>query len=350
MNFVQVSPEFVDQFFALTAKAKNIAITAHVSPDDDSMASVLSVYYILTSKYPQKNIRIIYSSDPQDKYRVFKNYDKVEFVSDMAHSLGETDLVIMLDGSQHTRFTQFPEILRAIPVRICIDHHSSPIDDFSHSLVSSVHPSCAQLVYLTLCQDMEISPDLAEIFLLGILGDTGNFTYLKPHQTETLSIAKKLIEINHTEIQEFLSRYQSIPMRVFEIVQEYMANTSFSSVHGWPDFQYSFLSKKFKKEGKYTDSETSEAGGIYLSHFLRTIAGHPWGFVITPKTSGECNISARSLPNTVSVRDFMERMSLGGGHDRAAGGCFKKVRVDLEVEKCIKKVIAWLKKNKPLVA
>ncbi|MBU1200419.1 DHH family phosphoesterase [Patescibacteria group bacterium] len=39
-------------------------------------------------------------------------------------------------------------------------------------------------------------------------------------------------------------------------------------------------------------------------------------------------------------------MSLGGGHDRAAGGTFEeKVRV----EKCLKKMHEWIEKNYPVL-
>lgn len=344
MKFTAVSPQFTEKFFALTDKASHIAVTAHVSPDDDSIASVLSVFDILTERYPEKHIRAIYSAVPQDQYRTFKNYGKIEFCPDISAVLGETDLLIGLDGGQFSRFSGEPEKLKQIANTICIDHHSSPIDDFTLSLVVPTLSSCAQLVYIALCPQRQVSPELAEIFLLGILGDTGNFAYLKLNQTETLIIAKQLIDISQIEIQEFLSRYRGIPLRVFEITKELMKNTRFLTAPNWPDFQYSFLDKSFKDDGAYSDSEISNASGIYVTHFLRTIVGNSWGFVITPKAVNDCSISARSLPNTVSVRDIMERMKIGGGHDRAAGGTFKNSDVDGSLDQ----IISWLNTNQPL--
>lgn len=114
MNYSQLSSEFTSKFFGLVNQANKIIITAHESPDEDSIASVLSVYDILSHRYPKKNIRIIYSSEPEDKFRIFKNYDKIEFVTDLADEISGTDLLILLDGSQFSRFTKQPEKIKAI--------------------------------------------------------------------------------------------------------------------------------------------------------------------------------------------------------------------------------------------
>lgn len=350
MNYSLVSQEFSSEFFRLVEESDKVVITAHESPDDDSIASVLSVYEILSTKYPKKNIRIIYSSNgSEDKFNIFKNYNRIEFVPDLAEEINGVSLLIMLDGSQFSRFLIQAEKLKVVPNTICIDHHSSPIDDFTLSLVAPTFPSCSEIIYLALCSDFEVSKGLAEIFMLGILGDTGNFTYLKPHQTDTLAIAKKLLEISKIEIQEFQSRYRTISKRVFDVIQELTKNTNYSSANGWPNFQYAFVDRSFKDEDEYTDSEVSEASHIYVSNYLRMIEDHPWGFIITPKLNGDCSISGRSLPKSVNVRDIMERMKLGGGHDRAAGGTFKKVDGDVNVKNSVDKVLNWIKNNKPVI-
>ena len=350
MHFSQVSAEFADKFFELVSAANNVAITGHVSPDGDSIASVLSVYEVISSRYPEKKIRIIYSAEPQNHLSIFKNYHKIEFVSDIADNLDQTDLLIMLDGSQFSRFSVSPEKLQSILHTVCLDHHSSPISEFSLSLVVPSSSSCAQLVYLALCREVTITPQLAEIFLMGILGDTGNFAYLKPEQTDTLMIAKKMIDISRVEIQEFMSRYESISKKVFNTVKVLMKNTQFSSAPNWPDFQYSYLDKEYIEDKRLSDSEISEACGIYMAPYLRNVSGYSWGFVVTPRNNGECSISARSLPNSVSVRDLMERTGLGGGHDRAAGGTFRKTDMDVEVSTSITWLIDWLSDHAPVLS
>jgi len=342
----KISKDFNSKFDDLIQEATEIVVTGHESPDEDSIGSVLSTYEILVTRYPKKKIRIIYSSDPEPRFRIFKNYDKIEFVSDIAYELKNTDLLIFLDGSQYSRFSKYPEKLQKVPTTICIDHHSSPIDEFTLTLVLPAYPSCTEIIYLVLCQDYPVSKELAEIFLMGILGDTGNFTYIKPHQTETLATTKKLLEISEIEIQEFQSRYRTISQKTFLVIQELIKNTRYSCGGDWPDFQYSYIDRDFTEGGKYTDSEISEGNHIYMSNYLRMITGYSWGFVITPKGNGDCGISGRSLPNSVSVRDLMEKMKIGGGHDRASGGKFKDKS---DSKKCIEEVLNWISSNKPVI-
>lgn len=346
MKYSKVDPKFKKQFIKLVDQSNNIVVTAHKSPDDDSVASILSVYSFISAKYPKKQLQMIYTGKRVERYKIFKNYDKVEFVPDLVDVIDKADLLIMLDGSQYERFSEKPEKLKMKAKNtICIDHHNSPINEFSLGLIVPEISSNAELVYLSLYQDEEVDKDLAEIFMLGILGDTNNFTYLKAHQSDTLVIAKKLMEISKMEMQEFQSRYCAISKRAFTIIQKLVSNTKYHEIKGWPAFQTSFLSKKSKEKEKYTNSEISEASHIYLSHYLRLIEGHTWGFIVTPKSNGTFGISLRSLPNSVNVREMMERMTIGGGHDRASGGTFED---QPDVESCFKETMSWMESFKIL--
>jgi len=350
MNYSKPSSSFSSRFFELTKQSKQIFITAHMSPDDDSIASALSIYALLIEKWPKKKIEIVYTGKSIDTFQTFKNFNKIKFVSDIADVVTKKSLLIACDGSQYERFTFQPEKLKKLADKtICIDHHSSPIDKFDLSLVNSSASSCAELVYLSFHKNKKISKSLAEIYLLGILGDTGNFTYLKPHQTETLTIAKKLLEIGNTEIQEFQSRYHALSIKVFTLIQELIKNTQYHKIDGWPNFQTSFIDRKFIKTGNCSGNEVSKATHIYVSQYLRMIQDHPWGFVATPRNNRGCEVSLRSLPNSVNVRDVMEKMGIGGGHDRAAGGTFKKEKEVIEAANCLNMIIKWMKKNKPVI-
>ena len=349
VEYQEISPNFASDFFKLVTQTNNIVITAHEIPDEDSVASCLSVFDLLSTKFPGKNLRIIYSSDPDPKYKVFKNFNKIKFVEDLADHIGNTDLLIMLDGGNFSRFSKKEEILKSIPNTICIDHHCSPIDKFTLSLVAPRYPACAEIIFRSLFNDFPIDKPLAEIFLMGILGDTGNFTYLKPNQSETLALAQKLLEISQVEIQEFQSRYRTISKREFVIIQELIKNTRYSSVENWPDFQYSFLERSYLKDNHFTDIEICEAGYLYSTEYIRTIEGYTWGFVVTPKSSGDIFVSCRSLPKSVNACDLMERMGIGGGHHRASGGTFTKTDLPLEVAPCIEQILNWLKANPPVL-
>ena len=340
---------FRERFWKMVEKEETIVITGHVGPDDDSVASVLAVYWLIKEKFPKKKMEMVCTGEQISAFESFKGFGKIRFVEELVDWLttlripprkspyqntlvapvtpgeairpltGETSaskpLVIMLDGSQFDRFSRRPEKLKKLAGKtICIDHHSSPIDDFDLSLVDSSASSCAEIIYCLFHKNKEVDKKLAEIYLLGILGDTGNFTYLKPNQTETLLIAKKLIEVGEIEIQELQSRYQQYSKKVFGLMGELMSNTRyFDGVGEWPPFQVSFLSKAGD------DKDVSKASHLYIRQYLKSIKGYNWGFVITSREDGSCSVSFRSLPGVVNVRKLAEKFN-GGGHDLASGG------------------------------
>lgn len=333
MNHKTVTQKFRQKFVSLVNQSQKIVITSHISPDGDAVASSLALYHYLVSKYHNKQISIIQTGQPNPRFNTFAHFDKFEFVNDLVNYIEGAELIIFLDGSQYSRFSSEPNTLKKHQSKkICLDHHQSPADKFNLSLISSGFSSTTEIIYYLLNQKIKINSDLSQIFLLGILDDTGTFNYLKPHQLNVFDIAKRLLKISQVEIQDFKSRYETIPIRVFEVIQEFMKNTQFHQLGNDQSFQSSYISEKFVKDGNYDDNETSDASHIYVSHYLRGIDGYRWGLCLRPKNNGEISISLRSLPNSVSVRRIVEDMNIGGGHDRAAGGSLKNQTISAALE------------------
>ncbi len=340
---------FRRDFFALTDKAEHMVITSHYSPDDDSIGSVLSVYTILTTRYPAKDIRIIYTGASSERHDVFSQFEKIEFVDDVGNHLEGADLLIMLDASQYARFSKVPEQLQKVPQTIAIDHHASAPDVFTVSLVVPTFSSNCELIYRALDVENMLTKPLAEYFLLGILGDTGNFAYVRPDQSDVFTVAKKLVMTIGTSIDAFRARYGGIPKRIIPLLQELVKNTTYATLSDWPDFQYSYIDRSVVQAGQYTDEDMSAASHIYMGQYLPRVLGYGWGFVLTPRSDGGVRMSGRSLGNSVNVRDMHERLGIGSGHDRAAGGNFKKEIVDREPKQCIVEVLKWMETNAPLM-
>ncbi|MEA1929672.1 MAG: DHH family phosphoesterase [Patescibacteria group bacterium] len=347
----EVHPTFNKHFWQLVGNAKRIAITAHISPDDDAIASVLALYQIILQKQPDKTVEIIITGRVVERFASFQYFDQIKFVDDLANNLEDTDLLITLDGSQHYRFTGQVEKLKAkLPAQtICIDHHSSSVDEFTLATVVPDAPATTSIIYQLFQAEIEINKPLAETLLLGILGDTGNFSFLKLKDGYIFDIVRNLLKIaGINSIGEFQSRYRLIPDRVFKLIQMLIANTAHNQTAGWGNWQSSFLPRSVITKQGYSDNEISSASHIYMSHYLRVIEGYPWGIVITPDENSECSISARSQPGSANSRELMEKTDLGGGHDRAAGGTFElgddKPR---DPEKCLEWFKNWLTENKP---
>ncbi len=339
--------EFRDKFFQLVVEAERVLITSHISPDEDSFSSVLFVYHMLTVKFPEKNIRMAYTGEPVPRFSSFKNYDKIEFLLDVADVSSESDLLIMLDGGQYSRFSRKPEILKQVSKSITIDHHASALDDFMLCFVDTKATSNAELLYSIFSGDVAIQKENAEYILLGILGDTGNLLFVKPEQMQVFDIVKRLLLIADTSIEMFQSRYRSISLREFELMKILIKNTTFADISGWPAVHYTFIEKQ--EAEKYTDVEVSSATAMYVARYLRIIGQYSWGFAVTPRTSGDFHASFRSLPGSVNVRKMAEQMGVGGGHDRAAGSSFKEVDGYGSASAVIEKILDWMKENKPVL-
>ncbi len=342
---------FRESFFSLISKSNSIVITAHLSPDDDSIASVLGMYSVLSVRFPEKKIQIIYTGEIVERYNIFFNFDKIQWVKDIGENLDTVDTLILLDVNKYGRASLLPEKLSGVQTRICIDHHGSAPDEFTLSLIESGYSSNAELIYTALGAEEYLNKEIAEIFLLGILGDTGNLTHIDGHQTEVFSIVKKLVEVGNIRIDSFLSRFRTIPKQIMPLLQEFVKNTTYKEIPGWPPIQYSYVTREFSEKHNFSDEDMSAASHIYMGQYLPRIENQPWGFVFSPRSDGGVRMSSRSMPGSVNVRIFSESLGVGGGHDRASGANFKNDDgTPMQLETCVDKVFEFMKNNKPVLS
>ena len=339
--------EVKTEFLKLVEESRRITITTHFSPDDDAIASSLAVYAFVKAKFPEKSVSMKIMGSANNRFNVFENYDKIDFVNELADELENSKLLIMVDGSQYSRFSRVPaNIASHSSKKICFDHHSSPVDEFDLLYSDKNATSASEIIMDVLYQDEEITAETAKILLMGIFGDTGTFNYLKPNQLQTFDNVKKLVKISQVEIQDFKASYSKIKKSVFAIIKEYIDNTKFIDMPNKMSYQYSFVDEDFIKKNNFTDEDISEAGHIYMSDFLRLIENYSWGFIVTPKKYN-ISVSFRSLPHSTNVRSIVEKLNIGGGHDRAAGGSFKSDRWgdELDLDFVIKYMIDWIGNN-----
>ncbi len=350
INTIQIS-EFRSLFFALSDTAHSIVITSHFGPDDDSIASVLSLYFILNEKYPDAKIRIAYTGDGDDRWSYFENFSRIEFVTDIADILDGVDLLIGLDADIYSRFSKMPEkLLSASCKKIAIDHHGNPPDSFDLLFVDSSISSNAEIIYTLFFSDRAaIPPRIAETLLLGILGDTGNFRFINPKQVSAFSVVSRLVEEGSIDIAFMESKYSAYREAVFVAMQELMKNTSFVTVPGWPRFLYSYISRDYLEKSSLPDVDISAAKNIFIATYGTRLTGIGWAIVAVPNSSGEVSVSMRSLKDSINVRLLAQGMGIGGGHDRAAGARFKPAASQpADSLPSIEKMMVWLKEHDPI--
>jgi len=344
--FEIIDQSFIDAFTNKVNESKSIVITSHTSPDDDSISSLLGVYYHLISHLgiDENKVKIFYTGEKTDKWQYFENFEKINFVRDLADHLTDVDLLIFTDGSGWKRFSRKEEVIRNFNgYTICIDHHHTPEDKFDLHLVAREYSSTAEIIYRLFYKETKLTKRICETILLGILGDTGNFKYVRAKDAGVFEIAQRLVSEGDIDIQTLESQYQQIDEKVYKVLMEVMKNSEVMEVEGWPKFIASHVSLDFIKHNSINDNEVGEGSAIFTT-FLTGIKNITWGFVFTPKLVDKSGrLSLRSLPNSVSVRVMMEQMGLGGGHDRAAGG---KVFTQ-DYKKAFKQLTDWMRENKP---
>ncbi len=345
--FKDIDTRFVQEFGKRVQDAKSIVISSHISPDDDSISSVLGVHYYLTEvlEIPSDKVHILYTGEKVGKWNCFERFAKIEFVDDIHGFIKPEDLVIFTDGSGWGRFSRKPEISELKNSVICIDHHQTPQNKFDLHLVAPQYTSTAEVVYRLFYENQkQLSKEICEILLMGILGDTGNFRFVRPDQAEIFAIAGRLVKEGNISVEALQNQYQYMTVEIYKALQELMKNSSVEKVEGWPDFLVTYMTAEFAKENSLRDVQVSDASANFTP-YLKGLKGIEWGVVITPREDGSSSLSGRSIPNSVSIRDMMERMKIGGGHDRAAGG-----RIDTaDAKEALKKLMSWMEKNKPLI-
>lgn len=357
MDYQEINLEFKNKFFNLVENAQNILITSHIHPDDDSIGSVLSTYSFLSEKYPNKKTKIIYSQEFSDTWAYFENFDKIESVDDIANIINEFDLIIFLDSCEYNRFSDFPEKINIFISKnsnlktICLDHHANQSSQFNLLLKNIDASSTTEFIYFLFGEDLaKISSRICETLLLGILGDTGYLQFIRPSQSHIFSVVQRLVTDGAINIQTLKSKYSTYSEKVFKIIQEYVRNSQTKKIPNWPKFFYSFIEKDFIIQGRFTDIEISTASHIFIQTFATALTETSWGMKINPDLNGDISISLRSRPGSVIVKDIVQQMEIGGGHDRAAGGTFKKVEKDLTVSGSFEKIFDWMRKHEPTLS
>lgn len=340
--YKEPSKEFAKKFEKLVKDSGKIVITSHMSPDDDAIACVLSMYVYLTEFLKRENVQVVFEGEVGDRWEYFKDYKNIKSVENINDVLNDVDLLILLDGSDWYRFSKDEEMSKFSGSTVCIDHHPGPKDIHNLHLLVENSPSCVQILYELFFKGKTTEPRASEIILLGIMGDTGGLRFIKPDDAEVLLIVKNLIELGNIDLQTFASRYKKLGYEQFKIITILMNNTGVKKIGKWPTLMYSYLKKDIVE--KYDPKIIGEAYHVYVDQYMRMVEGTDWGFVAIPKGDNTYGFSFRSLPGSVNVRLLASSLG-GGGHNRAAG-----MKLEASNHKdAVDIVFNWMKKNTPVI-
>mgnify|MGYP002761954941 FL=1 len=325
-------------------EASRIMITGHVGPDDDSISSVTSLYLYLVNhtEHTLDSVDIVYEAEHSDRWESFEAYEVIDFVDDLTEATSGYDCFFFLDANEPSRFTNNDGPLGANGERFCIDHHPADEYHFDHNWVEADRAATADMIYELCYDDREVSTKEAEHILLGIVGDTGMFRYVKPENASVFATAESLVREGGIKMESFGEKTGGVDPNAFHVFTELMGNAVITEVGGWPTMLYSYVHEADIRG--CSDEERSSGAHMFVS-WAKRVDDIGWGFVYTPRSNDKVAASYRSVPGSVNVQDLAERMDVGGGHVRAAGARFE----EMPAEDAIDYTLEWMEDHDPVL-
>ena len=279
-------------------KEKNVAIFCHVRPDGDCIGSSFALSLALTSLgvknqlfcddiIPEKfvNAKGKYSRELKEEYSCF----------------------VAVDCADIYRLGSFAETFTKHKNTFNIDHHVSNTRYAKVNFVLDTASNCENIYNLLIAGEMEISKEIANYLLTGIVTDTGNFKH-KNVTPNTLLTASKLLEKG--------ADLNKIVYEMF-VKQPKRRATLFSSVMNKIRFM---LENKLAiatitlKDIENNGAKPEDTEGFI--DFLMTIEGVEVGITIMEMKKNLYKISLRS--KGVNVNEIAGVYG-GGGHVLASG-------------------------------
>jgi phosphoesterase RecJ-like protein len=300
----------------LLEEKSDVLITTHYNPDGDAIGSSLALYHFLASRGISSKVLIPNALPsflqwlPGVKDSVIYD-DDAEIGDDL---LASADLIFCMDYNGLGRVKLFTDQLRAADAtRILIDHHVQPENEFDLIFSEIGVSSTSELLYQIIGEAGLISgitKEMAECFFVGIMTDTGSFSFAC-NRPETFEIAANLIRtgMNVERVHRMVyDTYSESRMRL-------LGHCLAANMKVLPEFAtaYIWLTKEDLEKYDYQQGDTEGVVNYALSIENVAVAA------LFTERDDRVRVSLRSK-GEFSVNDFARAHFNGGGHRNAAGG------------------------------
>jgi phosphoesterase RecJ-like protein len=296
--------------------SSDIVITTHYNPDGDAIGSSLALYHLLT-KIGSKAVVII-PNDYPSFLKWLPGSDKiVVYDSNIAECdslIRNARILFCLDYNSMSRVKHFMKQLQeATATKILIDHHPDPSDefDFAHSR-TSVSSTCELLYEFIkgLGFEDQIDKDVAACLYVGIMTDTGSFSYAC-NNSQTYDITASLIKtgIDAEHIHRLIyDTYSENRMRLlgFCLSDRLIVLKKYETAYIWLT----------RNDLLKFDHQIGDTEGVV--NYALSIEGITLAALFTERND-RIRISFRSK-GEFSVNELARKYYAGGGHRNAAGG------------------------------
>ncbi|MBM3405185.1 MAG: bifunctional oligoribonuclease/PAP phosphatase NrnA [Bacteroidetes bacterium] len=300
---------------SLIADARNILLATHTNPDGDAIGSILAMYRYLVKK--GKRVSMVVPDPFPDYLTWMPGSEKIVIFSREPEKVGQpvrsADLLFFMDFNSLSRLDKAADLFReAKGIRVLIDHHPNPSDEFNHHFTTIQTSSTAELVYQIIIESGDqafLDKDIAACIYAGIITDTGSFSY-SCNLVNTYEVTADLFRLGidgeyiHKLIYNAFSESR-LRLLGFCLGERLVVKKEYCTA-------YIYLSKEDLIRHHYQVGDTEDVVNYALS-----INGIKLAALFTEKQYF-IRLSLRSK-GKFSVNDLARKYFDGGGHRNAAG-------------------------------
>lgn len=296
---------------------QKIVLSAHASPDGDTIGSCLALYHYLVQfghqvKVISPNVApgflqwlpsyehlIIYDTDPLSVKKEIEAAELIFAVDYNAFHRTGKGMDSLLENASATKFL--------------IDHHPNPDEVFDARISDTSASSTAELVFRFI-EDLghleKINKDVAESLYVGLLTDTGSFSFSinsdKPYKMAAFlfNTGIDLQAIN----QRIYSAFTEGRLRLtgYAISEKLVVNN---------DYRYAYISLSKEELDRFNHQVGDTEGLVNYALGIENIVTA----VLLTEKEGNIRVSFRSK-GSFAVNRIAQEYFEGGGHRNAAGG------------------------------
>lgn len=303
---------------------KKIALFCHVRPDGDSLGSALAL------KNAFNNLGIeadVYCDDPVPSRFFFLN--AVNVVKNVF--AGNYTALIAVDCADITRLGSFSDVFLSHKNTYIIDHHISNTRFAKINYVVDNASNSENVLDLISEMNSNIDTETANLLLMGVMTDTGNFRH-KNVTPKTFYSAGKLLELGADVNKIYYYMFSAQSKERAKLFGQTM-----SKIRYFLDGRFAVATVRLV-DFESTGAEQSETEGFI--DFVMGIKGVEVGACVMETQKDKYKISFRSKSADVNA----VAGTFGGGGHVLASGC----QISGDYEEVVDKIYLAVKRELPL--
>jgi phosphoesterase RecJ-like protein len=299
-------------------QSSSIVIVTHTNPDGDAIGSSLGLYHFLRSFHPNANVCVIVPNEFPSFLKWMPGVEDVMVFQSSEDAslkvLANADLCFCLDFNSLKRTDKLSTHLEVSNVfKILIDHHPQPENTFDLMISCTQSSSTSELIYdliHTMIGNGALNKDVASCLYVGIMTDTGSFSYSCRRPDTYLAVAELIRQGIDSELihRKVYDTYSENRMRLLG----YCLSERLTVLK---DFRTAYIYLTDDDLTRF-DHQNGDTEGVV--NYALSIEGIVLAVLFTQKED-RIRLSMRSK-GEFSVNDLARKHFNGGGHKNASGG------------------------------